>query len=404
MLNKGQQRIHDAALHNLYTGHNLVYEYGGAAGTGKTYTLYQICKDSGIPMSRILPMAYTGAAATVLRKKGFPSATTLHSGLYTAIEVANPNFKKILDADQINHEFGLPNMSPTITKFVPKKALPNIDLIVIDEGRMVPLYMKDIIESYGIPIIVTGDYNQLDPVGDSPAYLVDNYDILDEIMRQDEQSAIVYIAHRILRGEPIDTGNYGNQVLVIEEDDLSDAMILASNLVICGTNATRDIWNTYIRENLLGFHGNLPNYGERLICRKNDHCTEVDGIELSNGLIGFAANQPDASGFDGRSFYLDFLPDILVSPFRNLVCDYEYFSSPAKVRLHYNNPYNHGQRFEYGYCITTHLSQGSEANRGIYIDEWMGKGDPEMQKKLQYTGVTRFKESMIFVKRKRRYY
>ena len=45
MLNKGQQRIHDAALHNLYTGRNLVYEYGGAAGTGKTYTLYQICKD-----------------------------------------------------------------------------------------------------------------------------------------------------------------------------------------------------------------------------------------------------------------------------------------------------------------------------------------------------------------------
>ena len=33
-----------------------------------------------------------------------------------------------------------------------------------------------------------------------------------------------------------------------------------------------------------------------------------------------------------------------------------------------------GEKFEFGYAITTHLSQGSEANRGIYIDEWMGKG------------------------------
>ena len=66
-LNNDQRRVHDAALKNLYSGHKQVYEYGGAAGTGKTYTLYQICKDSGIPMSRILPMAYTGAAASVLR-------------------------------------------------------------------------------------------------------------------------------------------------------------------------------------------------------------------------------------------------------------------------------------------------------------------------------------------------
>lgn len=402
-LNRGQQRIHDAALQHIWHENNLVYEYGGAAGTGKSYTLFQICKDSGIPMKNILPMAYTGAAATVLRKKGFPTATTLHSGLYTAIDVPNPSYRKALEADKINHEFGLPNMSPTITKFVPKKVLPNIDLIVIDEGRMVPYYMKEIIESYGIPIIVTGDYNQLDPIGDKPAYLVDKFDILDEIMRQDEGSAIVYLAHRVLKGEPIDTGNYGNRVLIIEEDDLTDSMIMASNVVLCGTNATRDIWNKYIRENLLGFHSPLPNYGERLICRKNDHGIEVDGIELSNGLIGYVANSPDISGFDGRSFYLDFLPDILVSPFKNLVCDYEYFSSPAKVRLHYNNQYNNGQRFEYGYCITTHLSQGSEARQGIYIDEWLG-GDPEVQKKLQYTGITRFKEAMIFVKRKRKYY
>ena len=73
MLNNDQRKIHDDALKNLHQGYKQVFEYGGAAGTGKTYTLYQICEDSGIPMKNILPMAYTGAAATVLRKKGFPN-------------------------------------------------------------------------------------------------------------------------------------------------------------------------------------------------------------------------------------------------------------------------------------------------------------------------------------------
>lgn len=402
MLNNDQQRIHDEALLNLKTGAKQVYEYGGAAGTGKTYTLYKICVDSGIPLNRILPMAYTGAAATVLRKKGFPNATTLHSGLFTPTEVPNPNYN-IQSKDVIDSQFGMPNIPKTIIKFLPKKKLPNIDLIVIDEGRMCPQYMRPIIESFGIPIIVTGDPHQLDPVGDNPAYLTGNYPELFELMRQDQLSPIVYIAHRILNDEPINTGVYGNKVLVIEDTDLTDNMVLASNLIICGTNATRDYWNNHIREDMLDFHGPLPHYGERIICRKNNHSVEIAGIELANGLLGYAASEPDATNFNKKTFFMDFLPDILSEPFRNLPCDYEYFSAPAKVRVKYNNPFNRGERFEYGYCITTHLSQGSEAFRGIYFDEYV-TGSIDITRRLRYTGVTRFKDAMIYVKRHRRFY
>ena len=401
MLNNDQRRIYNEALKNLHGGYKQVYEYGGAAGTGKTYTLYQICKDSGIPMNRILPMAYTGAAACVLRKKGFDNATTLHSGLFHSEEIPNPEYRNLLTKDNINSQFGVPTVPRTIIRFVPKKTLPNIDLIVIDEGRMCPKYMKYIIESFGIPVIVTGDPHQLGPIGDDPAYLIDNYPELFELMRQDAMSPIIYIAQRILHNEPINTGVYGNKVLVIEDTDLTDNMILASNLIICGTNATRDYWNNHIREDLLNFHGPLPHYGERMICRKNNHSIEISGIELANGLIGYCASEPDIPYND--TFYMDFLPDILVEPFRNLNCDYEYFSAPSKVRVKYNNPFNKGEKFEYGYCITTHLSQGSEALKGIYIDEYMGRNAEDI-KRLQYTGVTRFKDSMIFVKRHRQFY
>lgn len=404
MLNHQQQIIHDDALKNLRLGKRQVFEYAGRAGTGKTYTMYQICKDSGIPMERILPMAYTGAAAAVLRRKGFPTATTLHAGLYTPEEFPNPAFNDIKEKMKMNHQFGVPNVPPVIVKFVPKKSLPNIDLIVIDEGYMCPSYMKSVIEKFDIPIIVTGDKRQLNPIGGPPAYLADPcVPELSELMRQEENSPIIYIANRILDDLPINTGVYGNRVLVIEDTDITKDMLKYSDLVLCGTNSTRDTWNTFIRKNIWNFDTQLPMYGERMICRRNNHNIETDGIELANGLIGYSLSSPNVSDFDGKTFFMDFLPDMLSTPFKNLMCDYKYFSSPSNIRTNYNDPYATGERFEFAYCITTHLSQGSEANRGIYFDERMC-GGPDMQKRLAYTGVTRFKEGLIFVKPKRRFF
>ena len=406
MLNKQQQIVHDAALKNLYTGRKQVFEYSGRSGTGKTYTLRKICEDSGIPEKNILPMAFTGAAAAVLRKKGFLRATTLHAGLFAPKQVKNPAFYEAKhDSKEFNHQFGLPKVPSMITKFVPKTSLGHTELIVIDEGYMCPRFMKDIIEQYNLPVIVTGDMRQLPPVKDMPAYLAgDNIPELTETMRQEADSPIVYIANRILQGLPIHCGNYGNRVLVIEENDLTPEMLKCSNMILAGTNYTRDYWNTKIREEIWGYDSPLPMYGERVICRQNNHNNAVNSIELANGLMGYSVSNPDVSTFNGKYFRMDFLPDLLYEPFKNLLCDYEYFSASPKERRDYHNPYNFGEKFEFAYCITTHLSQGSEAERGIYFSEIINHGGAEYQKRLDYTAVTRFKQFMILVKPKRRFF
>ena len=104
MLNMQQFNIFNAALDNLRHGYKQVFEYSGRGGTGKTYTLKEICDHSNIPEDRILPMAYTGAAAAVLRRKGFKNATTLHSGLFTPEDVPNPKFKKATEKHLMNHQ------------------------------------------------------------------------------------------------------------------------------------------------------------------------------------------------------------------------------------------------------------------------------------------------------------
>ena len=64
--------------------------------------------------------------------------------------------------------------------------------------------------------------------------------------------------------------------------------------------------------------------------------------------------------------------------------------------------FSKGNKFEFGYAITTHMSQGSEFNNGIYIEEYL---NPSINNKLNYVGLTRFKNFCIYVKhRPKKYY
>ena len=371
-----------------------VFQYAGFAGTGKSSVLFEIERQLKIPRHRIATMAYTGAAAIVLRMKGIMNASTIHSWLYRPVEDI------LLDINgkpQINEYFNRPKFS---LRFEPKP-LDNIDLIVIDEGGMVPYNMKNEIESRGIKIIVTGDLDQLPPVADKPAYLYDGkVYVLDEIMRHEMNSAKVYIADRIRKGLPIHKGFYGD-VYVIDQDEFTDEMALYSNVVLSGKNSTRQYVNSHIRE-LLGYNSDLPSFGERLICRKNNWNLEIDGISMANGLRGAVLNYPNIHGFDGKNYTIDFKPDFMSSFFPQLSCDYKYLKAPYgnKDAIKYDK-FSTGEKMEYGYGLTVHLSQGSQFNNVVYLEEYLSK---DIQAKLDNTAVTRAINNLIYVKQKRKYY
>lgn len=394
ILNKKQDQIvHDALFHIKHSS-DQVYEFGGLAGTGKSVTLNAIIEQCGIPRHRIAPMSYIGQASIVMRSKGLINARTIHSWLYTA------ELGILKDKDNnpiIDPYFNSPKMGVV---FKPRD-LSDIDLFIIDEAYTVPMNLKNEIESRGKKIIATGDPGQLPPVKDKPAYLTNpNIPVLDEIMRQkNSKSNILYIADRARNGLPLSCGFYGD-VLIIEENDLTDDLLIASPIVICSKNKTRDYYNKKIRF-LRGFKGSIPQYGEKIICRKNNWLLDINGISLANGLIGTVASSVDPFKFDGKTFTLDFIPDMFPYVFKALQCDYEYFiaDSDRKMMLK-NNRYNSGEKFEFANAITTHLSQGAEFPYGIYIEEYMG----DIQKNLNYVGITRFSKGLIYVKKKPKKY
>lgn len=395
ILNDSQEKVVNAAMHWYKNSSELVFQYTGAAGTGKSVVLNEIIRRLGLSQEEILPMSFTGTAALVMRSKGLYSAKTIHSSIYEVYETTKTD------------EFGQPvmdtyfNKPKIVTRFRKKDNLPGIKLILIDEASMTPRKMVKDIESFGIKIITCGDLNQLPPVGDDPGFLVDgNVFVLDKIMRQAEQSGIVYLANRAINGLPIQYGAY-NDAFVIDQDQLTEELLCKADIVLTCRNNTREKFNQYIRQMFIGENPSFPRHGEPLICRKNNWNISSNGINLVNGLRGEVANFPDVTSYRDKMFYMDLLVNGSVL-FKDIDCDYEYFKAnyEAKNKLR-NSPYSVGNKFELAYAITTHLSQGSQYPSGIFIEEFLNRA---IMRNLIYTGITRFSKTLIYVKQRRKYY
>ena len=401
ILTDNQVQIINEAVNWYRNSSEQIFEISGAAGTGKSVVLHEIINILKLNESDILPVAYTGQAAIVMRTKGFRTARTIHSTFMHIVEVpinTNDPFERInvrLNRVRTRKEF----------RPIPVGFYSNIKLIVVDEAYMVPKALKNIMCAHGIKILAAGDANQLPPVEGEPAFLT-GYGIhyLTQIMRQSEDDPIVYLANRAKQGLPIDCGCYGNNVIVLEDKDVTVEMMVKFGINICGTNRTRDIINNKVREAIGCRDLNIPQYGERIICRANNWNIEHDGISLANGLAGIVATPYSIDSFNPKNhtFSINFLPDLVPTPFIDVEVNQEYIQSDYQTRKKIKEIHNStpamvkGNLFEYAYAITTHLSQGAEYNAGIYYEEYLR---PNIQYQLNYTGITRFKHYMIYCKK-----
>ena len=309
-LNSEQEYIVQQAVNWYKYSSDQLFQYDGPPGSGKSVVLYEIVNRLGLDINtEVAPMTFIGAASLVMRNKGLYSAKTAHSWIYDLVEIPKKD-------DLGNIIYKADGAPLTVTGFMPKQSIgSNIKLIVVDEAFCMPRSMRPIIESYGIKIIACGDANQLPPVADYPAFLVDGLIYhLRTIVRQTGRDDILYIANRVSNGMPVFNGYYGNSI-VIDREDVTDSMLLWADAIICGTNRTRDILNRHIRS-LKGYLNPLPMYGEKVVCRNNNWSLEsMDDygrkINLVNGLIGTVMNEPSIDSYNprNRTFDLKFLCD-----------------------------------------------------------------------------------------------
>lgn len=363
-----------------------------------TIVLYLIEK-LGLKMDEVLFLAYQGKAACRMTMTGLP-AKTIHSAIYKYEKEA----MKDPEGRYLRNDRGKIRYKGVFKKRDYIGENNNIKLIVVDEAGMVNGEIAEDLKSFDIPIIVLGDLNQLPPVFGKPYFLTKPDVVLTRIMRQNEGNPIVYLSQQVLAGNKLNVGIYGKSE-IIPKKDLSDSHFSKSDIVLSETNRLRWNVNNFFREKLRQYKQlDYPHNGEKIICRKNNWKRSIDGgIFLTNGMSGYVDSiQKWTYDRKENTMMMDFRPDFTQSIFKDIKFNYEFMymvpqsslEEPEDASTAINDYFN--DRFEFGYCITVHLSQGSQYGKVLYLNENIMR-TKEDQKKLAYTAITRAIDSITIV-------
>jgi exodeoxyribonuclease-5 len=346
-----------------------IFRLFGYAGTGKTTLAKELASSvTGI----VLYACFTGKAALVLRKKGCFGASTIHSLIYKAVQ----------DEATGEYQFRLNDDSPAALAA----------LIIIDEVSMIGSDIGNDLLSFGRKVLVLGDPAQLPPISGEGFFINSTPDVmLTEVHRQAADNPIIRLSMDVREGRPLRLGMYGESMVVsrtsIDRDELQ-SIVLESDQVLCGLNKTRQTYNARIRD-LKGLRGDgckwHPAATDRLVCLRNDH---------EKGILNGGLWEVESTNCPGRAIHM-----------RVRSLD-EPEKSPVDVRV--LAPFFNGgekdidwkekkgfEEFTYGYCLTTHKSQGSQWDNILVFDE--SQCFRETAANWLYTAITRAAERVTIV-------
>lgn len=357
---------------------------GGYAGTGKT-TLISLLRNELHKLNPKLKVAfcsYTGKASRVLKFRISESKAsyekdfigTIHSLIYSPIE------------DEKTQE---------IVGWELKKNV-EADLIIIDEASMVDYAIWQDLLSFKIPIIATGDHGQLPPIKENFNLMERPILKLEEIHRQARENPIVQLSIMARKEGKIPVGNFGKNIKKISASDTEGQEQVnellqnykENTLILCGYNRTRIKLNNYIRS-FLGFEGVCPQSGDRVICLRNNRVKEV-----FNGMLGkvLRIQRKDEIWYEA-----EIAMDGEVEVYQGLVSVDQFNKIEPMNFTKERYRIIEGDLFDFGYALTVHKAQGSQAERVILFEERFKKMTDEEWRRWFYTGVTRAEKELFVV-------
>lgn len=328
----------------------------GYAGTGKTTIAKYFAQ---YVEGTVMYAAFTGKAALNMAKNGCDGASTIHSLIYT------PKVHK-----DGTVEFRLNRESPLV----------DAALLVIDECSMVDNKIGRDLLQFGVPIVVLGDPAQLPPVDGAGFFTNHEPDaMLTDIHRQALDNPIIQLATLVRQGGRPKIGQYGDSVVT---NQLSSQDLIEYDQILVGTNKTRQAINNKVRK-LKGFDTEMPQANDKLICLRNDN-----QLGIFNGGMFDMVRYVE---YNSKNYFKAKLSSH----------DFENFTTIAKIhRGHFHSDFNlpkdhllsGSQRFDYGYAITTHKSQGSQFPKVLIYDESFVFRDDSS--KWLYTAITRAQDGI----------
>lgn len=364
-----------------------VFRVFGPAGTGKTTLAREVAAMAGAPHYA----AYTGKAVHVLRQKGCVPAATLHSLIYRpagadhseAIAEIDKQLKaKPDDAVLLAERARLVAAERELHWVLNDQgllAMGEVGLLICDEVSMVNDEMAADLLSFGVPLLVLGDPEQLPPIRGEGAFTRAEPDVmLTQIHRQAEASPVLELATRVRLGGRLRPGETVHTGL---------GELACADQVLVGTNRTRWKLIAALRARAGAMYG-WPGPGDRVICLQNNRKLGVfngqqfevlDMRPVPRRLV-FELDVRDDLGDERtlRAFSAGFAGQAGQDSLKR-----QGFSGDVAV-------------LTFAQAITVHKAQGSEWGSVALADESgaFTRHDPDQGRRWLYTGITRASETL----------
>ncbi len=375
-LSPKQKKVLESAI-DWYKARKVQYlTLGGYAGTGKTTLLGHLNNKlhkeyKGISIAYC---SFTGKASIVLRKKLQETKSLLPSDFVGTIH--RLIYKAVVDRrDNIVGWEKIP-----IDSF-------EYDLIIVDEASMVSEDIWNDLLSFQKPILAVGDHGQLPPVEGRFNLMAFPMLRLEEIYRQEKGNPIIMVSEMARKDGEIPVMDYGQYVKKLDREDFDVQEFLSDQLssydlntmVLVGYNNTRVKLNSGIRQ-YLEFDSPTPQVEDRVICLRNN-----SELGIYNGMLGTICGIRNICIEDKVEFYdTDILFDGEDDVFHGNV-SIEQFGRKETIR----DTSRQINLFDYGYALTVHKAQGSQAEKVILFEERFPRMSDDMWRRWLYTGVTR---------------
>ncbi len=419
-----------------------IFVLKGYAGTGKTTIISTVVNQlRQVAMNSVL-LAPTGRAAKVISNYSGKQAFTIHKKIYY------PNVKSG------NVNFTLQPNKHKNTVFIVDEAS------MISDASTEGISLLDDLMSYvysgdNCKLILIGDTAQLPPVhlALSPALNEDALSLqyrkevrhieLDEVMRQEENSGILYNATQIrelLKDDYItdfqfDLSGFKDIVRLTDGNDIQDAIFdsydrngMEETSFIVRSNKRANQYNQQIRMRILDKENELST-GDLLMVVKNNYFwikpTDEAGF-IANGdiievleiftiieLYTFKFAKVKVRMIDypnQRPFETILLLDTISSEspsltyeeqnrlYQEVMADYEdekaQYKKYKKVK---ENEYFNALQVKFSYAVTCHKAQGGQWNTVFIEQPYLPNGQDRDYLRWLYTAITRAKEKVYLI-------
>lgn len=310
------------------------------------------------------------------------------------------NYSRIVDFDS------LPVINPNSTKIeyqwkkdVKKKLPDKYKLMVVFDSMLLNASTVSDLASFGVPIILIRDPMLL-PAPDTYTFLRDPNIVLRELNGQYLRNPITYFAHKVLNDEKMSPGNYDN-VSVVPKRQMNLFNLKSSDMNITLSSELRNNVNRVYRDKILKQKTITTVTNERVVVMDNMYSHRIVNqdekkikIYLTRGMVGYIS-RINRHAVSTKYVPVEFRPEFYFESFDDLYLD-RHFLNNINTNSRQIIP-DEIFRVEYAYALTPSLARLSHWDKVTLIVDPNEYNDPDLQRRLLYTGITRAKKSLTLL-------